>query len=114
MRMSHYEQRPCLAVWTSPPSAAAALVPADFNLLVRRLKMGKGSLKRELLQLNSQEVVFQKTNCVRRSCIGLYLDDDRWPRKLKDRIVKGKHNFLYKPFYQRNSMKFPLETGVPS
>ena len=92
MRLTHYDERLCIALWTSPPSAISAIVPPDFSLLVRRCKIGKGSLKRELLCLNSLDTSFKKgKNTVRRSCIGLYLDDLRWPKNLLERFKNGKH-----------------------
>lgn len=91
MRLTHYDGRQCIALWTSPPSAISAIVTSDFSLLVRRYQIGKGSLKRELLCLNSNNTSYKKgKNTVRRSCIGLYLDDPRWPKHLLERLKAGK------------------------
>ena len=66
-------------------SAISAIVPSDFSLLVRRFNIGKGSLKREFLHLDSNDTSYKKGKItVRRSCIGIYLDDSRWPNSLQE------------------------------
>ncbi len=94
MRFTHYDSRPCIAMWTSPPSMIAEIVPSNFGLLVRQFKIGKGSLKRELVHLSSDDFNSKSKKTIRRSCIGIFLDDLRWPTHLKERIRNGKKHFL--------------------
>lgn len=95
MRSTHYDQRSCLALWTCPPSPISNIVPSDFNVIVRKFSIGKGSLKRELLKMDFNDTVYKKgVNTVRRSCLGLYLDDGRWPQSLLKRLTNGKGYIL--------------------
>ena len=87
MRIGTHEDRPCVVMWVGDQSLINDIIPSDFSVLVRRLKIGKGCLKRNLLKQGCTGRDFNGDNTTRKSCIGIYLDDNSWRGLLKERFM---------------------------
>ena len=88
------DDRPVVALWMSKVKEIVE-VDQQFSVMVRKMNIGKGC-KRDLLEPGSDDTVIKRgKNSCRRSCIALYLNDERWPREIIQDIHKGK--LLYPP-----------------
>ncbi len=89
MRSSTLEHRPVVVWWMSKVNDLVH-IDDDFCLAIRRLKLGRGGIKRPLLKLGSTDTTFQPNkNTVRRSCLAVFVDDERWPPKLVKQLKNG-------------------------
>ncbi len=89
MRSSTLERRPVVVMWMSRVNELVH-IDEDFSLTIRRLKLGRGGIKRPLLKLGCTDTAFQPNkNTVRRSCLAIFVDDKRWPPKLVKQLKIG-------------------------
>ena len=92
---SQLDERQIVALWMAGVNALNDLnIDNDFSVMVRRMKIGKGGVKRPFLKPGCQEAILKgKTNTTRKSCVVLFLDDQRWPQNLLQKVKKGKRMF---------------------
>ena len=61
-------------------------VDPQFSVMMRRMNIGIGS-KRDFLKPGSDDTAIRRArNSCRRSCLGLYLDDERWPGRIYTKV----------------------------
>ena len=83
------DDRPAVALWMSTVREVVEVDP-QFSVMVRRMNIDKAS-KRDFLKPGSDDTVIRRAkNSCRRSCIGLYLDDERWSGEIIQDLHNGK------------------------
>lgn len=83
------ESKPAIVIWTSRAVQYTTASVASVNNAVRASGLGKTQEKRDFLKDGIMDTTILKTNSMRRSCIALFLNDPRWPKRIRDKITAG-------------------------
>ena len=80
MKSISFNNRFSVVLWTCRVNELIDLDPT-FSLVVRRISFGK----RDLLKPGHHDGVIRPgKSIIRRRCLALYVDDDRWPLSLRE------------------------------
>ena len=86
---------PSIVIWTTKAITYSTSNAPSINSAVRTSQLGKTQEKRSFLRDGCHDKsIVVGVNDVRQSCIALYLDDDRWPAQLLQKMKNGMHLYI--------------------